>query len=371
MIIVIADDFTGAAEMAGISLGYGLQVALCLNKLVASDADVLILSAETRSMPKEQAVATMKEITLAARALGPAFVYKKIDSVLRGHVAAEVEAQLEVLGLKKALLLPANPSMGRTIVNGQYFVDGIALSNTGFAKDPEFAIRSSEVREIIQRPEAAVLRAADDLKDGLNIGETNSFGDVERWAANMPDRCLPAGSGDFFEALLNQRFKKKQNQDKPRLQKPHIYISGTTYQQSRDRMQRTVAGAAALITANMLQRDDFSNWFDRASGMLESRQRLIIAFDDNIDTTLFDAAALRRLMAGWMKRALENWAVKELLIEGGATAAALFEALGQTCFEAVYEWGRGVVRMKAGELMVTVKPGSYQLPDALMEFYQL
>jgi uncharacterized protein YgbK (DUF1537 family) len=47
MIVIIADDFTGAAELAGISLRYGLATDVCLNEVVESDADVLIVCTDS------------------------------------------------------------------------------------------------------------------------------------------------------------------------------------------------------------------------------------------------------------------------------------------------------------------------------------
>ena len=62
MIAVIADDFTGAAELAGISLRYGLKTAdRFANEVVASDADVLIVCTDSRSLSKEEAINTTEQ----------------------------------------------------------------------------------------------------------------------------------------------------------------------------------------------------------------------------------------------------------------------------------------------------------------------
>ena len=56
MIAVIADDFTGAAELAGICLRYGLAVELCVAEVQYNNADVLIISTDSRSLGKEAAL---------------------------------------------------------------------------------------------------------------------------------------------------------------------------------------------------------------------------------------------------------------------------------------------------------------------------
>ena len=68
-------------------------------------------------------------------------MFKKVDSVLRGPVAAEIEAALDGLGLDRAVLVPANPSRGRIIRDGAYFMDGVPLDETEFADDPMHPVR--------------------------------------------------------------------------------------------------------------------------------------------------------------------------------------------------------------------------------------
>ncbi|HTG54857.1 MAG TPA: hypothetical protein VL943_01225, partial [Niabella sp.] len=83
------------------------------------------------------------------------------------------------------------------------------------------------------------------------------------------------------------------------------------------------------------------------------------------------ATSLRVKMAERVKVLAGQFAIDELLIEGGATAAAVFRAFDMNCFEPVYEWERGVVQMKAGGILVTVKPGSYDLPEPIRQKYKL
>src|SRR5579871_4890122 len=110
MIAVIADDITGAAELGGIGLRHGLNTELRTVVDDHSKADLLVIATDTRSKPEEEAVAEMVRLTRQLKELGPTFIYKKADSVLRGHVMAELEAQLKVLSYQRALLIPANPA---------------------------------------------------------------------------------------------------------------------------------------------------------------------------------------------------------------------------------------------------------------------
>ena len=95
MIIVIADDITGAAELAGIGLGYGLRVKLSDDVRQFDQTDLLVIYSNTRSMQKKDAVNEMSRLTASASKLNPSLIYKKTDSVLRGHVVPELEVQMK------------------------------------------------------------------------------------------------------------------------------------------------------------------------------------------------------------------------------------------------------------------------------------
>ena len=70
-----------------------------------------------------------------------------------------------------------------------------------------------------------------------------------------------------------------------------------------------------------------------------------------------------------LKKIVEENEVKEIFIEGGSTAAAILKELRIEKLYVVNELQRGVVRMKAGDLFITVKPGSYKMPEQIKDLY--
>jgi uncharacterized protein YgbK (DUF1537 family) len=117
-IVVIADDLSGAAELAGIAFARGYSAEVQRQFDATSDADLIAIDTDSRSLPPDAAAQRVEQITQAVVAARPAWIYKKVDSVLRGNVRAETEAVLRVLQTSLAILVPANPSRGRTIVGG-------------------------------------------------------------------------------------------------------------------------------------------------------------------------------------------------------------------------------------------------------------
>ena len=137
MIAIIADDFSGAAELAGIAAARGYKAEVQTVFDPASDAEVIAIDTDTRLKSEDEAASVLRVITRQILATKPAWIYKKTDSVMRGHIRAEIEAILDVSGLAKCIFIPANPSKDRVIRSGHCFVNGVPLDQTIFASDPD------------------------------------------------------------------------------------------------------------------------------------------------------------------------------------------------------------------------------------------
>lgn len=362
MIAVIADDFTGAAELAGISLRYGLRVELCLEKLQYEDADVLVICTDSRSLPLPDALEVTKEAVRQLKRFPVAWVYKKTDSVLRGYIVEELKLQQRLMRKEKVLLMPANPSLGRTIRNGEYFINGTRINETSFGHDPEFPVKSSFVKEVLQGGVEVLSPDASLPSSGIVAGEATTPGDYDRWAAIADNDWLLAGAGDFFTALL-EKDHLRILQAPVEMSSPHLYVSGTAFDERREFIREM--GHEKGLVAYLPKRLD-EDWLEKADKIVKSKQRLIIAIDSSDES----AADLRSRMAMAASAVIEKSRIKELFIEGGSTAAAVLQELGISKLQPVNELSRGVVRMRTGELFITVKPGSYQLPEQIKRLYK-
>ena len=147
MIIVLADDFSGAAEIGGIAGGYGLSVEILLKQDSLTDADLLVIDSNTRSLTEVEAVRIVSLLSRQIMHQAAEWLFIKIDSVLRGHITAELQAISVILNRKGVLIAPANPSQGRILTAGTYTIDGIPLNRTALAADPDFPRRSAKIRE--------------------------------------------------------------------------------------------------------------------------------------------------------------------------------------------------------------------------------
>ena len=71
MIAVIADDLTGAAEIGGLGLRYDLNIEIVCSNDLKSDADLLIISTDTRSMPEKEALVATELLTAKLSEIKP------------------------------------------------------------------------------------------------------------------------------------------------------------------------------------------------------------------------------------------------------------------------------------------------------------
>lgn len=372
-IIIIADDFSGAAELAGISLHYGLSAEILFAEVVPSSCDVLIICTDSRSKKTNEALEITKRVLEDIKNLHCRFVYKKIDSALRGYIIEEAQLQINILKKNKALIIPANPSLKRIIKNKQYLMNGIKINETAFANDPEFPVLDANV-EVHLKNKAIVKKCPELLHDNeIIIGEAESTEDIDCWAKTVTPSMALIGAGDFYAALLNKDFIRLE-QKATYSHLPHLYVSGTNFENSRNIIKNAFAKGAPVfyLTEELLvSTANETAFLNIISEKLRLHQKLILAFDDISASSSLTAEFLRQRMGDIVEKILLQNYISEIFIEGGSTAGVILKQLQIKRIVAVHELIRGVVQMQFGNFFLTVKPGSYELPQTIKDLYQL
>lgn len=155
LIGVIADDLTGANETAlQFHLrGANTQILLDYEGYLQNikNAQTWAISTETRNVPSEVAYEKVKCATKACvEKLNLEFFYKKIDSTLRGNIAVETLAMLDVLNWDAAVIIPAFPAEGRITVGGYHLLKGVPIERTELARDVHFPIFESHIPTLLK-----------------------------------------------------------------------------------------------------------------------------------------------------------------------------------------------------------------------------
>lgn len=118
---IIADDLTGALDSAVRFCGDAGPLPVAWRLDAGTGSGHLALSTETRALDEGAAAARVGE---AARMLFDAghLCFKKIDSLLRGHVVAELAAIVQTGRFDAVVLAPAYPALGRITRAGRQYV---------------------------------------------------------------------------------------------------------------------------------------------------------------------------------------------------------------------------------------------------------
>src|SRR4051794_16611902 len=133
LLSIVADDLTGAADTSACFADVGWRTVIPFTTVAPGDVDVLALSTESRDLAEfEAAEAVYRAILTMASNAPPRWLYKKMDSALRGHPREELLAAMNALGTRRALVAPALPAEGRTTRGGRQFINGLPIQSSAF-----------------------------------------------------------------------------------------------------------------------------------------------------------------------------------------------------------------------------------------------
>ena len=362
--IVIADDITGAAEIAGIAFEAGEDVRLVCGCGTVT-GETTVIATDTRSMAEADAAAETRRIASAiSHHTSP--IFKKTDSALRGHVVAELSALMQTTGYQRAVYLPANPSKGRIIRGGVYYIKEasgkgqevreVPIHETAFSYDPEFPAKTSVLKERFPDAEAK----------GIIMPDAESEADIRKVIQQYDDgKTIFAGAADLFRATLLQKPISPISPISPigLISPISLILCGSTQSKPLD-----LGIPIAPMPREVYDGEQGADyWFQSLTSHLSPLTShlspltsIILTIPHTHRTGKETAVHLRTVMAEMAQRLVSRHCPDHLIIEGGATAWATLQALGWTDFQIKRQIAPGVVQMSATNgTLVTLKPGSY------------
>jgi len=380
MMTILADDITGAAEIAGVCLRCGITVSFGINKLPTATTQARVIATDSRSMSAQEARMLHRELAEAIGAAPSGSVFKKTDSVLRGFVVDELDEWMTVLGLVEAVLQPSNPSIGRCIVDGRYYIDGVELHETDFSRDSEFPSWTSSVEGLLMERNGnhtsrkIYTGASLPLKKGIHVPNCQSEEDLKKSVFKNNPAILHAGSAAFFAVWLevvHDLIPKPQIQTANPLQGRFLMVCGSKHTRSEKYLLSSKKKGLAVaefpeeLLQEVITEEHLNEWADNQAEFWGRTGQMIVSQGHRKVTFPGHARALRNRLAEVVIRMLEQCAVGELLLEGGATTFTLLEKNGWTMLTPMHEFSPGIVRMAIvgkPNLFLTLKPGSYPWP---------
>jgi uncharacterized protein YgbK (DUF1537 family) len=260
---IIADDLTGAndAALQFHIKGAGTQILLSdeVEPENVKNTQVWAISTESRNIsPGDAYEKVQRAVRMFVEKINPDYVYKKIDSTLRGNMAVEIAAILEILCWDAAVVVPAFPAEARMTIGGYHLCKGMPIERTEIARDPHSPISESHIPTLLRKqlPEDCaelvgsielntITKGAGPILMKLNeliekgkkiiVVDAVSTVDIEQiaLAINKTDyKILPTGASAFAQALSALWFADLENRHVPVTipKLPKLVISGSATQ---------------------------------------------------------------------------------------------------------------------------------------------
>jgi uncharacterized protein YgbK (DUF1537 family) len=152
----IADDFTGATDLAGLLARSGVPVSLRLGVPEGPPGDtaqIEIIALKCRTAPVAEAVAETRAALAWLRAAGAERFFWKycstFDSTAQGNIGPVAEALMADLGVDQTIYCPAFPENGRSIFMGNLFVGEQPLAESPMKDHPLTPMRDSNLMRLL------------------------------------------------------------------------------------------------------------------------------------------------------------------------------------------------------------------------------
>jgi 3-dehydrotetronate 4-kinase len=222
----IADDFTGATDLANNLVRTGMRVVQTIgvpSGPLSAEVDCVVIALKTRTIAPADAVAQSLQALRWLQGQGASQFYFKYCSTfdswyqgdVRGNIGPVTEALMDALDTDFTIATPAFPDNGRTVFKGHLFVGDALLSDSGMKDHPLTPMRDANLVRVMQAQcqskvglidhkavaagAAAVAQAIAQLKSqGVRIAivDAVSNDDLTRMGPALRDLpLLTAGSG--------------------------------------------------------------------------------------------------------------------------------------------------------------------------------
>lgn len=367
----IADDFTGATDIAGMLVRGGLRTVLAVGVdgldtiRSVGDVDAIVVALKTRALEARLAVKASLEAARALRRLGATRLYFKycstFDSTSKGNIGPVADALRIELNTPVVAFVPSFPENGRRVYRGHLFVGDSLLNESGMERHPlnpmgdanlvrVLASQSSSAvalvdRDTVQRGPAAV-RAALASNAGtrpLAIVDAIDELDLHILAAALHDAPLVTGGSGLALHLARHlvtvrgidpaRFPAGSTAIAPRPGRCAI-LAGSCSVKTREQIARFSLGHPALsLPVRELSREPQPvinralEWFD-----VQPAHEPLLIHSIDVAAALDDGEGLplgRRIESAFaaIAQGLIARGVTRLIVAGGETSGAVVSAL--------------------------------------------
>ncbi|WP_422375385.1 3-oxo-tetronate kinase [Roseibium sp.] len=397
---VIADDFTGASDIA-LMLSEGgmpsVQYVGIPDHPSGHGVEAGIISLKSRTEPARDAITQSLKACDWLLDQGCTQIVFKIcstfDSTDKGNVGPVTEALADRLGETNVLVCPAFPENGRSVYQGHLFVKDRLLNESGMENHPLTPMHDPDLRRILQRQTSwsvghvaidAVWRGADDLdREARKAGKAMMIVDAIRnddlrtlGRAAAERKLLTGGSGIALGLPQNFGFEAS-NTGWAGVSGEAVVLSGSCSTATREQVAvyKDQAPSRELVAddiiADRLSLQELVEWTlkqERPPLIYSSADPKVVSLAQERFGREQSAAAIERVFAN-LAAALSQAGVKRIVVAGGETSGAVVSGLQANSLEIGPRIAPGVPALKVAErpLALALKSGNFGGPAFFSE----
>ena len=411
----IADDFTGATDLANNLFRSGMRVVHTVGvptEPLQVDADAVVVSLKSRTIAPEDAVSQSLAALTWLQAQGAEQFYFKycstFDSTPLGNIGPVTEALMQALRTDFTIATPAFPDAGRTVFKGHLFVGDVLLNESGMQDHPLTPMTDPNLMRVLQaqvkcqvglvdykcvaQGQAAVEARIAQLKaQGVRIAIVDAVSNEDLYRLGPALSHLPlvtAGSG--VAIALGANFGISPNDQAGKLPKAAGFkaiVSGSCSRATNAQVAAFLAQGGQCFVVNPLALDAMQAVVDEALAWaaqnLGNRPILIYstAQPDDLKAVqqklgVEQAGALVEKTLASIAVGLGRLGVKQLVVAGGETSGAVVQALeidqlqiGSQIDPGV-PWCGGYSRAIDSMMHITLKSGNFGSVDFFTQAFE-
>lgn len=410
----IADDFTGATDLANTLVKAGMRAVQLLGVpragLAVPDADAVIVALKSRGNPAGEAVSMSLAALDWLRRAGARQIYFKycstFDSTDRGNIGPVADALCDALGTSFTVANPAFPTNKRTVYQGYLFVGDVLLSESGMRHHPLTPMTDPSLVRVLQRqtkhkvghvPYSTIVQGVGAIRaqfdrlrsEGTRHAILDAITDEHLIALGEACADLPLVTGGSGMAMgLPANFVKQgllahgQQSRLPAIDGPAVVISGscsTATQAQVAQMKKTHAAFEIDPVVVASGRDAAADAIAWATPKLGQEPILIYSTASPEAVTAVQsklgrehAGALVEATLSQVAKGLVTRGARRLVVAGGETSGAVVGALGVEGLQIGAEIDPGVpwtASLGEPRLALALKSGNFGTTDFFLKAF--
>ncbi|MGY4493998.1 3-oxo-tetronate kinase [Pseudomonas sp. TE3610] len=400
----IADDFTGATDLANMLVRGGMRTVQSIGipdeSLAAGlDADAIVIALKSRTTPVADAVDESLAALEWLRARGCEQIFFKycstFDSTAAGNIGQVSQALLEKLGSDFTLACPAFPENGRTIFRGHLFVQDQLLNESGMQHHPLTPMCDANLVRVLQaqtdmkvgllrydtvaqgvdtvRERIAQLRA-----DGIGMAIADAVSDADLYTLGAACADLPLLTGGSGLALgLPENFRRAGKlravdaAQLPAIDGGEVVLAGSASQATNGQVAAWLEAGRPALRIDPLALAAGKPVVEQALAFARDAGQTVLIYatssPDEVKAVQAElgverAGALVEQALGEIAKGLLAAGVRRFVVAGGETSGAVVQALGVRLLQIGAQIDPGVpatVSTQAQPLALTLKSGNF------------